>query len=148
MADGVQVGSRVLVQFGKKKFYTAIVECLHSQKPEGYDVKPLMAVLDSSPVVRYPQLKLWHWIADYYLCAPGEVYKAAVPTGLKPESETFLSLNADYEPDLSSPFKMTEKQALVIQLLQEKKRLRISEIEGETKIKNVAAVINLSLIHI
>lgn len=142
MADGVQVGSRVLVQFGKKKFYTAIVECLHSQKPEGYDVKPLMAVLDSSPVVRYPQLKLWHWIADYYLCAPGEVYKAAVPTGLKPESETFLSLNADYEPDLSSPFKMTEKQALVIQLLQEKKRLRISEIEGETKIKNVAAVIN------
>jgi len=142
MEDKVQVGSRVLVQFGKKKYYTAIIECLHSSEPKGYEVKPLMALLDSSPIVRYPQLKLWHWIADYYLCAPGEVYKAAVPTGLKPESETFLSLNADYEPDLSSPFKMTEKQALVIQLLQEKKRLRISEIEGETKIKNVAAVIN------
>lgn len=142
MEDKVQVGSRVLVQFGKKKYYTAIIECLHSSEPKGYEVKPLMALLDSSPIVRYPQLKLWHWIADYYLCAPGEVYKAAVPTGLKPESETFLSLNADYEPDLSSTFKMTEKQALVIQLLQEKKRLRISEIEGETKIKNVAAVIN------
>lgn len=142
MADGVQVGSRVLVQFGKKKFYTAIVECLHSQKPEGYDVKPLMAVLDSSPVVRYPQLKLWHWIADYYLCAPGEVYKAAVPTGLKPESETYLSLNPDYEPDERNPFKITERQAIVIQFLQEKKRMRLSELETETKFRNVAAIVN------
>lgn len=142
MASEVQVGSRVLVQFGKKKYYTAIIECLHSQEPKGYEVKPLMAVLDSSPVVRYPQLKLWHWIADYYLCAPGDVYKAAVPTGLKPESETFLSLNPDYEPDESSPFKLTERQAVIIQLLQEKKRLRLSEIENETSFKNVATLIN------
>lgn len=138
----VQVGSRVLVQFGKKKYYTAIVEAIHSDKPKGYDVKPVMAVLDSSPIVRYPQLKLWRWIADYYLCSPGEVFKAAVPTGLKPESETYLSLNPDYEPDDSSPFRLTERQAIIIQLLQQNKRMRISEIEGETGFKNVAAVIN------
>lgn len=138
----VQVGSRVLVQFGKKKYYTAIVEAIHSDKPKGYDVKPVMAVLDSSPIVRYPQLKLWRWIADYYLCSPGEVFKAAVPTGLKPESETYLSLNPDYEPDDSSPFRLTERQALIIQLLQQNKRMRISEIEGETGFKNVATVIN------
>lgn len=142
MAAEVQVGSRVLVQFGKKKYYTAIVECLHSNEPKGYDVKPLMAVLDSSPVVRYPQLKLWHWIADYYLCAPGDVFKAAVPTGLKPESETFLSLNPDYEPDETNPFKMSERQAVIIQHLQEKKRMKISEIEGETGYKNVASLVN------
>lgn len=142
MAAEVQVGSRVLVQFGKKKYYTAIVECLHSNEPKGYDVKPLMAVLDSSPVVRYPQLKLWHWIADYYLCAPGDVFKAAVPTGLKPESETFLSLNPDYEPDETNPFKMSERQAVIVQHLQEKKRLKISEIEGETGYKNVASLVN------
>ena len=142
MAAEVQVGSRVLVQFGKKKYYTAIVECLHSNKPKGYDVKPLMAVLDSSPVVRYPQLKLWHWIADYYLCAPGDVFKAAVPTGLKPESETFLSLNPDYEPDETNPFKMSERQAVIIQHLQDKKRMKISEIEGETGYKNVASLVN------
>lgn len=142
MAAEVQVGSRVLVQFGKKKYYTAIVECLHSNEPKGYDVKPLMAVLDSSPVVRYPQLKLWHWIADYYLCAPGDVFKAAVPTGLKPESETFLSLNPDYEPDETNPFKMSECQAVIVQHLQEKKRLKISEIEGETGYKNVASLVN------
>ena len=142
MAAEVQVGSRVLVQFGKKKYYTAIVECLHSNEPKGYDVKPLMAVLDSSPVVRYPQLKLWHWIADYYLCAPGDVFKAAVPTGLKPESETFLSLNPDYEPDETNPFRMSERQAVIVQHLQEKKRMKISEIEGETGYKNVASLVN------
>ena len=138
----VQIGSRVLVQFGKKKYYTAIVEATHSNPPKGYEVKPLMALLDASPIVRYPQLKLWHWIADYYLCSPGEVYKAAIPTGLKPESETFISINPDYEPDPENPFKLSERQAMVIQLLQQKKRMRISEIEGETNFSNVTAIIN------
>ena len=142
MEGEVQAGSRVLVQFGKKKFYTAIVQFTHSQQPSGYEVKPVMAVLDSSPIVRYPQIKLWNWIADYYLCAPGEVYKAAVPTGLKLESETFISRNPDYEPDEVNPFKLNERQASVLMLVEEKKRLRISEIEAETKFKNVAAVIN------
>ncbi|MDE6076718.1 MAG: primosomal protein N', partial [Muribaculaceae bacterium] len=142
MENMVQIGSRVLVQFGKKKYYTAIVEATHSNPPKGYEVKPLMALLDASPIVRYPQLKLWHWIADYYLCSPGEVYKAAIPTGLKPESETFISINPDYEPDPENPFKLSERQAMVIQLLQQKKRMRISEIEGETNFSNVTAIIN------
>lgn len=138
----VQAGSRVLVQFGKKKYYTAIVEATHSEQPKGYEVKPLMAVLDSSPIVRYPQLKLWRWIADYYLCSPGEVFKAAVPTGLKPESETYVSLNPDYEPDEENPVRLTDRQALVIQILQQNQRMRISEIEGELKLRNAAAVVN------
>lgn len=142
MEDAVQAGSRVLVQFGKKKYYTGIVEYIHSTPPEGYEVKPLMALLDPRPIVRYPQLKLWHWIADYYLCAPGEVFKAAVPTGLKPESETFISLNPDYEPDESNPFKMSERQAVLLQIIQEKKRLRISEIETESGIRNAATLLN------
>lgn len=142
MATEVQIGSRVLVQFGKKKYYTAIVEAIHSNPPKGYEVKPVMAVLDSSPIVRYPQLKLWRWIADYYLCTPGEVFKAAVPTGLKPESETYLSLNPDYTPDDSSPFRLSERQAIIIQLLQQNKRMRISEIEAETGLKSIAAPVN------
>lgn len=140
MADRIQTGSRVLVQFGKKKYYTGIVVSTHSNKPAGYDVKPVMALLDSSPVVRYPQLKLWNWIADYYLCSPGEVYKAAVPTGLKPESETFISLNEDFEcPD---GIRLTDYQAMVIQMLQENKKLKISDIESKTKIKGAARIIN------
>ncbi|MDE6754609.1 MAG: primosomal protein N', partial [Muribaculaceae bacterium] len=142
MLNDIQVGSRVLVQFGKKKYYTALVECLHSNPPQGYDVKPLMALLDGTPIVRYPQLKLWRWIADYYLCAPGEVFKAAVPTGLKPESETFISINPDFDPDDDASFKINERQAIVIQVLHEKKRLRISDIEKETGIKNATSLIN------
>lgn len=147
MSDQVQAGSRVLVQFGKKKYYTAIVEFTHSQAPSGYDVKPIMAVLDSSPIVRYPQIKLWNWIADYYLCAPGEVYKAALPTGLKLESETYVSVNPDYEPAEANPFKLNERQAMVLMIVEEKKRVRIAEIEAETKFRNVAAVINPMLEH-
>lgn len=142
MEASVQVGTRVLVQFGKKKFYTAITVAVHSEKPKGFDVKPIMAVLDASPIVRYPQLKLWNWIAEYYLCSPGEVFKAAVPTGLKPESETYVSLNPDYEPDPDDPLKFTERQAVIVQLLDHNKRMRIAEIESETGFRNVAAIIN------
>ena len=90
----VQVGSRVLVQFGKKKFYTGLISSLHNETPT-YEVKDIVSVLDPKPLVKYPQLKLWIWISEYYLCSVGEVYKAAVPTGLKPESETMISLNEE-----------------------------------------------------
>lgn len=140
MEGSLQKGSRVLVQFGKKKYYTGLVEHIHSSAPEGYETKPIMALLDADPIVRYPQLKLWHWMAEYYLCSVGEIYKAAVPTGLKPESETFISLNPDF--DTPDGFKLTESQALIIQALQNKKRLKISEIETATGIKNCARAIN------
>lgn len=136
----IQMGSRVLVQFGKKKYYTGIVEYLHSTPPSGYEVKPLMAILDASPVVRFPQIKMWRWIADYYLCSVGEVFKAAVPTGLKPESETYISYNKEWE--LPSDRHLTEQEAVIIQLMEEKKRLRISEIENELKLKGSARIIN------
>ena len=95
LEGSVNVGSRVLVQFGRKKFYTGLVVSLSNEPPGNYEIKPIMALLDEAPVVRYPQLKLWEWISDYYLCSQGDVFKAAVPTGLKPESETFVSLNPD-----------------------------------------------------
>ena len=85
--DGLQgvigVGFRVIVPFGRKKFYTGIVVGTPNLPPEGMEVKEVVIVLDDKPVVRYPQLKLWSWIADYYLSAVGDVYKAAVPAGLK-----------------------------------------------------------------
>ncbi|MCH5235234.1 MAG: primosomal protein N' [Muribaculaceae bacterium] len=141
LQDEVQVGSRVLVQFGKKKYYTGIVEAIHTNAPTGYDVKPLVSVLDPEPILRYPQLNFWKWLSDYYLCAPGEVYKAAVPTGLKPESETRISLNPDYEPDENNPFKLTEHHALVLMVMQEHKRLTMDELEAESGIKNIAKTV-------
>ena len=141
LQESIQVGSRVLVQFGKKKYYTGIVEALHSNEPKGYDIKPVTAVLDPDPILRYPQLNFWKWISEYYLCSPGEVYKAAVPTGLKPESETRICLNPDYEPDENNPFRLSDHQSLLLMVMQEHKRLTLDELEGETGVRNIAKVL-------
>lgn len=107
----VQTGSRVVVQFGAKRFYTAIVLRKHNECPQGdYEIKEIVEVLDASPIVQPMQLKLWQWIADYYMCSIGDVYKAAVPSGLKVESETMVTLNAEYVAD--SPLAKREQQMM------------------------------------
>lgn len=82
-----QRGFRVVVPFGRSKLYTGIVVELHNRAPEGYEPKPILQVCDESPILREGQLRFWEWIADYYLCPVGDVYKAALPAGLKNEEE-------------------------------------------------------------
>ena len=99
----VGIGSRVLVAFGRNKTYLGIVMRLHNKKPEGYEVKPIQQVMDSAPIVTERQLKLWQWISDYYLSPIGDVYKAALPAGLKaedgyhPKTETYIRLTPQYQ---------------------------------------------------
>ena len=99
----VGIGSRVLVAFGRNKTYLGIVMRLHDKKPEGYEVKPIQQVMDSAPIVTERQLKLWQWISDYYLSPIGDVYKAALPAGLKaedgyhPKTETYIRLTPQYQ---------------------------------------------------
>lgn len=81
-----QVGCRVIVPFGSRKFYTAIVVRLHDETPP-YPTKTVSEVLDTLPTVLPEQLQLWRWIADYYLCSMGEVFKAALPSGFKLEGK-------------------------------------------------------------
>lgn len=135
VSEGVATGSRVLVQFGRKKYYTGIVSRVHSEAPS-YEVKPVSEVMDREPVVRPAQLKLWRWISEYYLCSEGEVMKAAIPTGLKPESETFVSLVDDF--DVPEGFSISERQAVIMTLLQDKGRMRIRDIEAELGMANAA----------
>ena len=93
---------RVLVPFGRNKTYMAIVAKVHDVKPEGYQVKPIAQVMDEEPIVTERQLQLWQWISDYYLSPIGDVYKAALPSGLKaeegykPKTETYIRLTAQY----------------------------------------------------
>lgn len=135
----IQQGSRVLVQFGRKKFYTGIVSHTHYNTPD-YEVKDISDLLDEKPVLRYPQLNLWRWIADYYLCSQGDVMKAALPTGLKPESETFITLTADQ--DDSDGIMLTDRQTLIVDFIQSKGKTKISDIETELKIKNSTKIIS------
>ena len=119
MQDEVMAGKRVLVPFGKNKTHVGIVARLHDQPPQGYDVKPLMQVLDASPILLPAQLKQWQWIADYYMSPIGEVYKAALPAGLKaeegykPRTETYIRLTAPYrnEPTLHVALNMLARAA-------------------------------------
>ena len=101
----VRVGVRVLVTFGRSKKYMGIVASLHNNKPEGYEVKPITQVMDAEPIVTDNQLKLWNWIADYYMSPIGEVYKAALPSGLKaedgyrPKTELYIQLTSKFRSE-------------------------------------------------
>lgn len=95
----LQVGERVIVPFGAKKYYTALVDHLHDNEPSGFEIKEILEQLDYEPILLPFQRKLWHWIAEYYLCAPGDVFKAALPSGMKLESETVVVRQTDILPD-------------------------------------------------
>ncbi len=100
LAGKIEAGSRVTVPFGKKHFYTGVVESVGTVKPaDALNLKEIAAAPDERPVVRPSQMRFWHWVADYYLCTVGEVFKAALPSGLKPESETRVSVPADIEAE-------------------------------------------------
>lgn len=123
LAETVQTGSRVVVQFGSKRFYTGLVIRKHTDKPQGkYDVKEVVEVLDANPIVQPMQLKLWQWVADYYMCTLGDVYKAALPSGLKLESETVVTLNTDYITE--NPLREREQKVLDALLLNPKQRVQ------------------------
>ena len=102
--EGMRVvgGARVLVPFGRGKKYVGLVDRVHDQQPQNYQVKSIEVVMDVVPVVTSSQLKLWHWISDYYLSPIGDVYKAALPGGLKaedgykPKTETYIRLTEQY----------------------------------------------------
>jgi primosomal protein N' (replication factor Y) len=107
MQKTVKVGMRVLVPFGRNKTYLGIVDRLHDEPSKGYEIKHIGQLIDEEPTVTEQQLRLWHWIADYYLSPIGEVYKAALPGGLKaedgyrPKTETYIRLTATYQNEPS-----------------------------------------------
>jgi len=141
MLDRARVGYRVIVPFGRKRFYTGIIESLTPRPPEeGFEIRDIALTLDDYPIVRHPQLKMWDWLADYYLCAPGDVYKAAVPAGLKIESETFIECNPDFE--LAEGETLSEREAIIAQTLDHEGAMTIESVSTRTGLKGVQSVIN------
>jgi len=112
----VKVGARVLVSFGRNKTYVGIISHIHNQSPEGYQTKDILQVMDFSPILLDSQLKLWQWISDYYMSPIGEVYKAALPSGLKaedgykPKTELYIRL--------TSPFRSEQALHVALNMLQ------------------------------
>ena len=136
--DGqVQIGCRVVVSFGRKKFYTGIVRNVHYLKPQEYEVKEVSAVLDEHPILVPLQFRFWEWLVDYYLCTQGDVYKAALPSGLKLESETVV----EYNPDFEATEPLSEREQKVLDLLAVEPEQTVTRLEKESGLKNILAVV-------
>jgi primosomal protein N' (replication factor Y) len=136
--EAPQIGSRVIVQFGKKKVYSAIVTGVHNNKPEEYETKEILGVLDEAPIVSELHLTFWRWMAAYYMCTVGEVYKAAVPSGLKLESTTKLALTDSFEENCVD---LSEKEEVIIKNLEPGKEALLSDIDKLLNVKSSLPIV-------
>ncbi len=137
LVSQIDIGFRVIIPFGKKKYYSGIIYSMHDQAPTEYETKQVISVLDSYPVVNELQLQFWHWIAEYYMCTLGEVYKAALPSGLKLESETKIHYNSEWEPEGT----LSKNENLILDFLSQNKTSSIQEINNQLKLKNALPVV-------
>ena len=143
LGENLCAGSRVIVPFGRKKYYTAIVIFTHNLAPADYETKEIISLLDKAPVLRRPQLKFWEWIAGYYFCSVGDVYKAALPSGLKLESETTISPNPDYEENEDN--RLSERESILLDVLSNHAQISIQDLERESGLRNILPTIRILL---
>lgn len=114
----VRVGQRVIVQFGDRKVLTGLIVNIHEQVPKDFEAKSLLELLDDFPSVNEVQLKLFQWMADYYMCTLGEVMNAALPAGLKLSSESMVQVHPAFDLE-ESTLNFSEKEVMLIKRLQQ-----------------------------
>jgi primosomal protein N' (replication factor Y) len=131
-------GMRVAVPFGKSKIYTALVIEIHNNKPTLYDAKDIHQILDEYPIVTEFQINHWIWIATYYMCAIGDVYRGAMPSALLLESETLITKKNDLFVDQSL---LSDDEYLVFEALQQQSSLKVQDIMAILNKKNIFPVI-------
>ena len=135
----IQNGMRIAVPFGKSKIYTALAIHKHTVKPLLYEAKEIDSILDEKPIVNSYQLEHWKWIATYYMCSLGEVYKSALPSGYILESETIVSKKNDITFDTTD---FRDEEFLIYEALQTQSSITIKEIIKILGKKTVFPVIN------
>ena len=134
----VKNGMRVVVPFGKSKMYTALIIGKHQNEPALYEAKEIDQILDENPIVTQIQITHWEWIASYYMCAIGDVYRGAMPSALLLESETIVSQKQSVIIEENI---LSDEEYLVYQALQQQSSLRIQDITSILNKKNVFPVI-------
>lgn len=138
----VAVGKRAIVQFGKSKFYTAIIVKVHNQAPTEYTAKYVESIIDESPIITTKQLELWEWISYYYLSHIGDVMNAALPSGLKLSSTSHITLNPNFSLEESEYDYFTEREHLILDALQTQSSLSFEDVSNMLTLKSVQAFIN------
>ena len=136
--DEVEPWRRVVVQFGKKKVYTAIILRVHEDVPQYKEVKYILSILDESPVLLPSQYQLWEWMANYYLSSAGEVMNAALPAALKLSGETRVVLHPDFNGDKTT---LNEKEYLVVEALEIQQKLTINEVSDIVELRQVHSLL-------
>ena len=138
--DALEVGMRVVVQVGARKRYTGVVCRLHQDAPKGYAARAMDAVVDDRPVVTPGQLRMWEWMAGYYMCTRGEVMAAALPSGLKLSSQTRLVVHPEANvDDLRS---MAPQAQVLFDAIELRKGLQLSEAAEVLDVKHPQRWVN------
>ncbi|MBK9290125.1 MAG: primosomal protein N' [Bacteroidetes bacterium] len=134
MVGLVKPGCRVVVQFGKRKIMAALVREIHNRIPQGVTPKYIMGVLDEQEVVTPVQFRFWDWISSYYVCHPGELMVAALPSALRLSSEAKVMLHPEFEADISA---LSDNEYLLTEALQTQPRLTVDEVSRIVGFKKV-----------
>ena len=136
--DVVQVGQRVVVQFGSKRLYSAVVRRVHQSVPR-YMVKYVLSILDVEPIVNEKQLRFWEWMAEYYMCYVGDVMAVALPSAFRLASESSVSIHPDFTGELSN---LTENELRVVQLLAEYRVMTVDDIGKAIGLQKMMPILN------
>lgn len=143
LQESAQVGCRVVVPLGERKWYTGIIARLHTETPpEGLQVKEVLELIDQQPTVTQAQLLMWQWMAEYYMCTPGEVMKAALPSGLRPESETMIRLSPDGE---TADAVLSPREQTIVTALREGRAADVATLEKELAVRRLFSTIRRML---
>lgn len=135
----LQPGMRVAVSFGKSKIYTALVYEVHHTPPIAYKAKDIHQILDEHALVNPIQLEHWQWIASYYMCSMGEVFRSALPGALLLESETLILGNK--EADLEE-VTLQDDEFLVMEALEHQSSLRVKDVVSIVEKKRILPLLN------
>ena len=138
-ADFLQPGMRVAVPFGKTKIYTALIHEVHTRPPEVYEAKEIHEILDEYSIVNSIQLKHWQWIANYYMCTIGEVFRSAIPSAFLLESETLILKNNSVKINEKE---LKDDEFLVFEALQHQSILKVHEVAAIVDRKNILPILN------
>lgn len=136
--DAVRVGQRVVVQFGPKRLYSAVVRRIHEEVPS-YKVKYILSILDAAPIVNEQQFRFWEWLADYYMCYVGDVMAIALPSAFRLASESCISIHPDFGGELSD---LTDNELRIVQILTDHPVMTVNDISRAIGVQKMMPILN------
>lgn len=137
--DKIRVGQSVVVQFGKKKIYSAIVTNVTEEAPLSSQVKYVLDIIDLEPIVTPAQIKFFEWIADYYIAYIGDVLTAALPSAFRLKSETTIEMSPYFSGDVSA---LTEAETEIVSMVSSKTKLKLEDIQENFEQKDFLSIVS------